>query len=168
MSATRKSRSRHSCIRDQEVVNRFTWEIVHINIYLMKLCQFWAKALNISGPQWMILLAISDLDEGDGVPVNAVSKMLQVDSSFVTTQSKRLEKSGLLRRNSSPTDARVVLMSLTDRSHDHLSRLVARQEAIGAFAFEAFSSDQLGEFFEKLSNLKTRLGKARLKLSVDF
>ncbi|MBA7475416.1 hypothetical protein ES707_10786 [subsurface metagenome] len=168
MSATRKSRACHRRICEQDVINRFTWEIVSINFHLAKLRQFWAKALNISGPQWMILLAVSDLDKGDGVPVNAVAKMLQVDSSFVTTQSKRLEKSGLLHRKPSPTDARVVRMSLTDKSRDHLSRLAARQQAVGEFTFEEFSSDELTEFSEKLSNLKSRLGKARLKLTLDF
>ncbi|MBJ7406743.1 MAG: MarR family transcriptional regulator [Bradyrhizobium sp.] len=168
MSATRKSRACHRRISDQEVIDRFTWEIVSINFHLVKLRQFWAKALNISGPQWMILLAVSDLDKGDGVPVNAVSKMLQVDSSFVTTQSKRLENSGLLRRDASPTDARVVRMSLTDKCHEQLSRLAARQQAVGEFTFEEFSSDELAEFSEKLSKLKSRMGKACLKLTLDF
>ena len=35
----------------------------------------------------MIIVA---LDKGDDAPVNAVSKMLHVDSSFVTTHSKLL------------------------------------------------------------------------------
>jgi MarR family transcriptional regulator, organic hydroperoxide resistance regulator len=46
----------------------------------------------------MILMAVAELDRGEGLPVNAVSKMLHVDSSFVTTQSKLLEKKGLMRR----------------------------------------------------------------------
>ena len=67
-------------------------------MHLEEIRQFWAKTLGISGPQWMILMAMADLDKADGVPVNVVSKLLHVDPSFVTTQSKLLEKKGFLRR----------------------------------------------------------------------
>jgi Mn-dependent DtxR family transcriptional regulator len=40
----------------------------------------------------MILTALAELDRGEGVPVNIVSKTLFVDPSFVTTQSKMLEE----------------------------------------------------------------------------
>src|SRR5206468_413292 len=83
---------------NQDVIRRFTWVIASMNVHLEELRYFWAKTLGISGPQWMILMALADLDHDDGVPVNAVSKKLHVDSSFVTTQSKLLEKKGFLRR----------------------------------------------------------------------
>ena len=82
-----KGAGAHSA-RNQDVIRRFIWEIASISVHLEELRQFWAKALGISGPQWMILMALSDLDKEDGVPVNVVSKMLHVDPSFVTTQSK--------------------------------------------------------------------------------
>src|SRR5262249_12302099 len=114
MSASRKERARSRPTSNLDIIKRFTWEISSINIYLEELRQFWARTLGISGPQWMILMAVSDLDKDDGVPVNVVSKLLHVDPSFVTTQSKLLEKKGLLRRKPSPTDASVVRLSLAD------------------------------------------------------
>src|SRR6185437_1064642 len=107
--------------RSQDLVRRFTWVIASINVHLEELRHFWAKALGISGPQWMILMALVDLDHDDGVPVNAVSKKLHVDPSFVTTQSKLLEKKGFLRRKTSTDDARVVLMSLTDKTYKQMA-----------------------------------------------
>jgi DNA-binding IscR family transcriptional regulator len=44
----------------------------------------------------MILTALAELDRGEGVPVNIVSKTLFVDPSFVTTQSKMLEEKGIV------------------------------------------------------------------------
>src|SRR6201985_446709 len=101
---------REAAGKNQDLVRRFTWEVASINVHLQEIRYFWAKTLGISGPQWMILMALADLDEKDGVPVNAVSKKLHVDSSFVTTQSKLLEKKGFLRRKTSAEDARIVLM----------------------------------------------------------
>lgn len=98
---------------NQELVRQFSWAVAAINVHFQEIRQFWAKTLGISGPQWMILMAISDLDDGEGVSVKAVSKMLHVDPSFVTTQSKMLEKKGLMRRRTSAEDARVVQTCLS-------------------------------------------------------
>jgi DNA-binding MarR family transcriptional regulator len=154
--------------RNQDVIRRFIWEIASISVHLEELRQFWAKALGISGPQWMILMALADLDKEDGVPVNVVSKMLHVDPSFVTTQSKLLEKKGLLRRKPSTSDARVVQMSLTDKTYKQLASLAAQQQALDEFIFEEFDNRELAEFTGKLTTLKNRLEKARLKVALEF
>jgi DNA-binding MarR family transcriptional regulator len=138
-----------------------------INVHLEELRYFWAKALGISGPQWMILMALMDLDQDEGVPVNAVSKKLHVDSSFVTTQSKLLEKKGFLRRKTSAEDARIVQMSLTDKTYKHLAGLASQQEALNEFIFAELNDKQLGDLTETLTMLKGRLEKATLKVVVD-
>jgi MarR family transcriptional regulator, organic hydroperoxide resistance regulator len=153
--------------KNQDTIRRFTWVIASINVHLEELRYFWAKTLGISGPQWMILMALADLDEKDGVPVNAVSKKLHVDSSFITTQSKLLEKKGFLRRKTSAEDARIVLMSLTDKTYKHLSGLAAQQEALNEFIFTELNDKQLGELTDTLNALKNRLEKACLKVIAD-
>jgi len=153
--------------KNQDNIRRFTWVIASINVHLEELRYFWAKTLGISGPQWMILMALADMDQDDGVPVNVVSKKLHVDSSFITTQSKLLEKKGFLRRKSSTEDARIVQMSLTDKTYKHLAGLASQQEALNDFIFAEFNDEQLAEFTTKLSALKNRLEKACLKVVVD-
>src|ERR1700730_2468084 len=59
--------------RNQEVVRQFAWTVASINVYLQEIRYFWAKALGISGPQWMILMALADIDQGEGASVKAVS-----------------------------------------------------------------------------------------------
>ena len=142
--------------------------IASINVHLEELRYFWAKTLGISGPQWMILMALADMDQDEGVPVNVVSKKLHVDSSFITTQSKLLEKKGFLRRKTSTEDARIVQMSLTDKTYKHLAGLAAQQEALNDFIFAELDDAQLGELTDKLTTLESRLEKARLKVVVDI
>jgi MarR family transcriptional regulator, organic hydroperoxide resistance regulator len=158
----------HSARKNQDVIRRFTWEIASISVYLEELRHFWAKTLGISGPQWMIVMALADLDEGEGVPVNAVSKMLHVDPSFVTTQSKLLEKKGLVRRKTSTADARIVNMSLSDKTYKHLANLASQQEALNEFIFSEFSAGEINELTGKLAALKKRLEKACMKVAADF
>jgi len=142
--------------------------IASINVHLEELRYFWAKTLGISGPQWMILMALADIDQDEGVPVNVVSKKLHVDSSFITTQSKLLEKKGFLRRKTSTEDARIVQMSLTDKTYKHLASLASQQEALNDFIFSEIDDAQLDELANKLTALESRLEKARLKVVVDI
>jgi DNA-binding MarR family transcriptional regulator len=116
----------------------------------------------------MILMAVAELDQGEGIPVNAVSRMLHVDSSFVTTQSKLLEKKGFMRRKPAPDDARVVRMSLTDKTYKQLASLEAQQDAINDFIFEEFNEGDLITFTDKLAALKTRIEKACMKVSLGI
>ncbi len=168
MSATRKDGARLRSVGNLDVIKRFTWEISSINVHLEELRQCWARTLGISGPQWMILMAISDLDKDDGVPVNVVSKLLHVDPSFVTTQSKLLEKKALLRRKPSPTDARVVRLSLADKTQKHLASLSEQYKAIREYVFQEFDEQELTEFTAKLATLKTRLEKACARVALDL
>src|ERR1043165_4550812 len=142
VSATRKEGARLRSVGNLDIIRRFTWEISSINMYLEELRQFWARTLGISGPQWLILMAISDLDKDDGVPVNVVSKLLHVDPSFVTTQSKLPEQKELLRRAPSPADARVVRLSLTDKTRKHLAGLADQHKAFKKTVFEEFSEPE--------------------------
>jgi MarR family transcriptional regulator, organic hydroperoxide resistance regulator len=153
--------------KNQDTIRRFAWVINSVGVHLEELRYFWAKALGISGPQWMILMALADLDDKDGVPVNVVSKKLHVDPSFVTTQSKLLEKKGFLRRKTSTEDARVVQMSLTDKTYKQMAGLAAQQEALNEFIFAELSNKQLNELIDTLSGLRNRLEKGRLKVIAD-
>jgi DNA-binding MarR family transcriptional regulator len=153
--------------KNQEVVRQFVWDIASINVHLDEIRHFWAKELGISGPQWMILMAIGDLDRGKGVPVKDVSSMLHVDPSFVTTQSKMLEKNGYMRRVPSSEDARVVLMSLSDKASKKIATLSSRREVLSDFVFAGFDEQALKDISDQLGALKNRLEKATLMLAVD-
>lgn len=152
----------------KDIVRKFLWDIASINVHLDQIRQFWAQTLGVSGPQWMILMAVAELDRGQGVPVKDVSTMLHVDPSFVTTQSKVLEKYGLVRRVTSAYDARVVLMSLSDKACKQVANLSSRQELLDKFIFADFDDRTLKDIADQIASLKDRLQKATLKLAADI
>ncbi|UGV25029.1 MarR family transcriptional regulator [Rhodopseudomonas boonkerdii] len=153
--------------RNQEAVRQFLWDIASINVHLEEIRHFWAKELGISGPQWMILMAVGDLDSGNGVPVKDVSAMLHVDPSFVTTQSKMLEKNGFMRRVPSRQDARVVLMSLSDKASKKIAMLASRRDSLSDFVLADFDHKALLDIMSQLGKLKARLQKAAVMLAVE-
>ena len=79
-----------------------------------------------------------------------------------------LEKKGFMRRKSSEDDARVVQMSLTDKSYKHIANRASQQEALNEFIFAEFSDNELEEFIGRLATLKNQLQKACLKVAMDI
>ena len=118
--------------------------------------RFWAKLFGISGSQWLILMAISDLDQGVGVSVGEVSDKIHAVSTFVTTQTKILERLGLITRVTSPTDARVVLMSLSESAQAKMADLMPRWEALHDYIFRDFDAAAMNDVKAKLELLKRR------------
>ena len=94
---------------------------------LEELHSFWAKVLGIHGPQWMIVMALQRLDQGDGASGLAVADMLQMNPTFVTSQSQFLESKGLVRRTASGDDAGTMMLSLTEEARRHLAELASQQ-----------------------------------------
>ena len=89
---------------------------------------FWAKTLGVSGPQWLILMALAGLDRGEDAGVEVVARMLHVDPSFVITHSTMLQKKGFMRRTISQVDARVVQIRLTDRFYEQMAHLASSDQ----------------------------------------
>jgi DNA-binding MarR family transcriptional regulator len=154
--------------RNQDLVQEFIWDIVSINTHFEEIRYLLARMLGISGPQWLILMAINDLDRGNGVSVRVVSEKLHVDPSFVTTQSKSLEKHGFMRRIPSADDARVVLMSLTDKACKQIASLSSHQERLNDFIFSDLDDRALRDVTGKLTTLKNRLEKASLRFAAEI
>lgn len=152
---------------DFALIRKFVWDIISINVHLEEIRSIWARALGISCPQWLILMAVNDMDRGKGVSVKDVSTKLHVDPSFVTTQTKSLEKNGFMRRIPSSDDARVVLMSLTDKASKQIAGLYMKQALADNFAFAAFDDKTLRDITDKLSLLNERLAKTCFRIAAD-
>ena len=154
--------------RDYGLSHQIIWDLVSISNHLEDMRRCWARFFGISGPQWLILMAISDLDTGSGVSVSDVSAKVHAVSTFVTKQTKLLEKQGLLRRVTSKADARVVLMSLSDEARAEISRMSARWEALHNFMFSDFDASTMRDVKYKLELLKKRSRVAVQRATEDF
>lgn len=152
---------------DDVLVRQFIWDVISINTHLEEIRSVWARVLDITCPQWLILMAVNDLDRGKGISVREVSTKLHVDPSFVTTQTKNLEKHGFMRRVASKEDARVVLMSLTDKAHTQIANLYSRQNTADNLVFSDFSDQTFLDLNTKLSIIKERLAKAALVIAAE-
>ncbi|ABD05212.1 transcriptional regulator, MarR family [Rhodopseudomonas palustris HaA2] len=153
---------------ERDLTRRFASITTNVAVFLDEIRHYRAKNLGISGPQFAILMAVMDLDEGEGVSVRHVAKAMHVDSSFITTQSKLLEKKALVRRRPDPTDARVVKLSLSDKAYKSIASFAAEEQSLNDFIFEGLSNESLEDLVQQLTALKLRLEKACLKIAGGF
>jgi len=150
-----------------EGIRNFVWNIVEIHSCLDAIHKTWAELLGISEPQWLILTAIDELDKGDGVSGVDVSTRLRVHPAFVTTQTKSLEKSGLLTRMPSSTDARFVLMSLTPLARTEIAKLSGKRDTLNASMFSTLGAGALKDLNAKLDVIRKNAERAVRRLAAD-
>ncbi|WP_172980492.1 MarR family winged helix-turn-helix transcriptional regulator [Tardiphaga sp. P9-11] len=161
-------RSRAGSQNSYAVCQQIVWDLVSISNHLEEMRRCWARLFGISGPQWLILMAISELDQGAGVSVVEVSGKVHAVPTFVTKNTKILERMGFLRRVGSPTDARVVLMSLSDEARKKLTEMSERWDALHEFMFSDFDASAWRDVKLKLELLKKRSKIATQRINEDL
>lgn len=144
----------------------FIWNIVEIHSHLEEIHKSWAQLLGITEPQWLILMAIDELDEGRGASGIAVANKLRIHPAFVTNQTKKLELMELLSRVTSPDDARFIQMSLTERARAEVAKLSAKRQALNATIFKGLDAASIDYINKRLSLLATNSRSAAQKLSI--
>jgi DNA-binding MarR family transcriptional regulator len=112
-------------------------------------------------------MAIRACDRGGGVAVKHVAKMLRVDPSLVTSQSKGLERIGLLHRGASSKDGRITLMSLTPKAFRDLTELRAAHPSVESSILKSIDQEQVERLNMDLSTLLDVVDKAAKRLAAE-
>ncbi|MCK1599818.1 MarR family transcriptional regulator [Bradyrhizobium sp. 164] len=146
----------------------FIWNIVEIHSQLEEIHKSWAELLELTEPQWLILMAIDELDEGRGVPGIAVANKLGIHAGFVTNQTKKLESMEFLARDPSPDDARFIQMSLTQKARAEISKLSDKREALDMTMFDGLDETSLEYLNKRLASIakNSRLASQKLRIGV--
>ena len=166
-SAAQEKKSHRAGDGDTELLTALTWDMVSINKHLEDIRRICAEVLGISGTQWLILMAIKELDSGNGASVSEVSAKTHVHPNFVTLQTKILEQSGFLVRSNSASDGRVVLMSLTGKARTDIARLSVLRSRLNSSVSANMSPRTLKEIVDTLALIKRSVAMAVLQLDVD-
>lgn len=149
-----------------KAVRDFIWNIVEIHSQIEEIHKSWAQMLGMTEPQWLILMAIDELDEGRGVSGIAVANKLRIHPAFVTNQTKRLETMEFLIRQPSPDDARFVQMSLTEKARSEIANLSFKRKALNSTMFDGLDGASLDYLNKRLSSIAKNSRLAAQKLSI--
>ncbi|HEY5798203.1 MAG TPA: MarR family winged helix-turn-helix transcriptional regulator [Bosea sp. (in: a-proteobacteria)] len=111
--------------------------------------------LGLTYPQYLVMLVLWDCD---GLGVKAVGERLSLDSGTLTPLLKRLEASGLIRRERSREDERQVLLHLTEAGEALREKGVCVPETMGRAIGEAVQPG--GRLLADLAALRAALLRA--------
>jgi MarR family transcriptional regulator, organic hydroperoxide resistance regulator len=79
--------------------------------------------IDLTGPQYSVLVAIRRMRPGEHVRVRDVAAYLHVSAAFVTAEAGKLAHRGLLRKLPNTSDGRSRLLALTRQGEARLERL---------------------------------------------
>jgi MarR family transcriptional regulator, organic hydroperoxide resistance regulator len=147
---------------EDDVGRRMVWDLTAIGVYVNRIADLLGRRIGVTGSQWLLIMAVEGLAEGDGVSVRDVAALLNVDGSFVSAQSKILEEQGILRRTQSLEDKRLVLLAVTDVAKARLRELESAKNAIEKHVCGELEDQSLQELSETLVTMRRRLGRAML------
>lgn len=149
-------------------VSDFIWNIVEIHSQLEEIHKSWGLMLGVSEPQWLILMAIDELDEGRGVSGIAVANKLRIHPAFVTNQTKKLEQMELLTRVTSPDDARFLQISLTQKARAEITSLAIKRDSLNSTMFGGLDQESLDYLNKRLASIAKNSRLASQKLSIGI
>jgi DNA-binding MarR family transcriptional regulator len=102
-----------------------------------------ARALGLTGPQWVMLIRIAN---GMGSTAAELCRTIGYDSGSMTRMLDRLVDQGLIRRDRSDEDRRIVRLSLTDAGE-------ALRPRLGPVAIEVLNQHLQGFTPEEVATL---------------
>jgi DNA-binding MarR family transcriptional regulator len=91
--------------------------------------------MDLSGPQYSVLVAVAHLQGERGVSVGAVAQTMHVSSAFIAAETGKMARLGLLLKRSNPLDRRGVLLSLAPAGRLRIDRVSPEIRAINDLFF---------------------------------
>jgi DNA-binding MarR family transcriptional regulator len=91
--------------------------------------------IDVSGPQYSVLMAIAHLEGMRGASVGTVAQALHVSSAFITAETGKLARLGLVLKRTNPADRRGVLLSLAPAGRSQIEHLSAEIRAVNDRVF---------------------------------
>jgi DNA-binding MarR family transcriptional regulator len=96
---------------------------------------YFGRLINVTGPQYHLLMTVAQLQGALGVSVGTVAQTMHVSSAFVTSETGKLSVLGLLRKRPNPEDRRGALLSLTQAGRMKMDRLIPEIRAVNDLFF---------------------------------
>lgn len=96
---------------------------------------YFGRCINVTGPQYNLLMTVAQLQDTAGVSVGSVAQAMHVSSAFVTSETGKLSDVGLIRKRPNPNDGRGALLSLTPSGRVKIDRLIGEIRTVNDLFF---------------------------------
>lgn len=111
--------------------------------------------MGVTGIQYSILISIAHHKPKTKVTVNKIAAHLHLSGPFVTIETGKLHKLGLVEKTTNAEDKREVLLTVTPAAHKLFAQISLEQQKINNVLFEGISAKEfklLLSIFERMVN----------------
>jgi DNA-binding MarR family transcriptional regulator len=115
--------------------------------------RYLGSCIDISGPQFSLLMAVLELQGSSGVSVGKIADYLHVAGTFVTAESAKLAQKDYLEKRTDPRDRRVSLLRVRPAGLAAIDKLLPELQQVNDMFFELESR----EGFDALCDAADRL-----------
>ncbi|WP_078380024.1 MarR family winged helix-turn-helix transcriptional regulator [Sutcliffiella halmapala] len=110
------------------------------------------KEIKLTYPQYLVMVVLWEQDE---IPIKILGSKLYLDTGTLTPLLKRLQEAGLITRERSVEDERIVNISLTNKGEELKEK--AKNIPIQIFEKSKLSQQQIDELINIIKNLHSNL-----------
>lgn len=103
--------------------------------------RYLGSCIDISGPQFSLLMAVLELQGTTGVSVGRIAEYLHVAGTFVTAESAKLAQKDYLEKRTDPRDRRVSLLRVRPAGMAAIDSLLPGLQEINDMFFELESRE---------------------------
>lgn len=128
--------------------------IHHVRLRLTQAIDQRISDLDITAAQWIVLKQLALVE---GTTASSMCKCIGCDTGSMTRMLDRLEEKGLIRRERSTTDRRVIQLFVTDSGRTMLPAIVPRVVDSLNSALTDFSADELDSLKSMLRRMLVNL-----------
>jgi MarR family transcriptional regulator, organic hydroperoxide resistance regulator len=134
-------------------LRKLLYDFVTVSARMETVRRYLGERVNLTAPQYNIMMAVAELQEKSGVSVGRVGDYLHVTGTFVTMESGKLIKKGFLQKHPDAQDKRVSLLSLAPKGVEALHSLFPELQQINDVFFELDSRNEFEGLCKTLEKL---------------
>jgi DNA-binding MarR family transcriptional regulator len=139
---------------DKPEVDAILETIIYLYTESRRVTKEMAREVGLTGPQ---LTVIKLLDSFGDLSLSDLSERIRAQNSTVTGIIDRMEREGLVRRERSASDRRVVYIRLSDKGHKLAQKIEVEPMQLFTKALVELSAADLKDFVRILGKLQKRV-----------
>ena len=112
-----------------------------------------ASQLDLTSPQYNIMMIIAQYQGAMGVSVGEVAQHLHVSTAFITSEVQRLEERRLVSKRQNPKDGRSVLLRLSAAGEDKVLQIGPKRLLVNDHLFRGLSGSDFRHLARTLTSL---------------
>ncbi|WP_333828229.1 MarR family winged helix-turn-helix transcriptional regulator [Pararhodobacter sp.] len=116
--------------------------------------------IGLTGVQYTLLVSVRQLQRETGVGVRELADHLGLSAPFVTVETTKLVKLGVLDKAPNPDDMRRVRLSVTERGRSLLRQLAPLQREVNDAIFEPLSREDFARQCQIIRDLRRSAERA--------